>query len=52
MKGMKKVQFFLYLIGGVLIACTTLYGYSLYRQRVGLPPEIKTYAEKNLLVRI
>jgi len=49
---MKKVQFFLFLIGGGLIVGATLYGYSLYRQRVGLPPEIKIFAEKHLLVRI
>ncbi len=49
---MKKIPFVLYLIAGFLITCATIYGYSLYRKRAGLPPEIKPYAEKNVLVRI
>jgi signal transduction histidine kinase len=49
---MKKIPHFLYIIGGLLITITTLYGYHLYRQRVGLPPEIRFYAEKHKLVRI
>lgn len=49
---MKKVPFVLYLAAGFFITLTTLYGYSLSRQRAGLPLEIRPYAEKNLLVRI
>lgn len=49
---MKKLPFVLYLISGFLITLATLYGYSLSRQRPGLPFEIRPYAEKYLLVRI
>jgi signal transduction histidine kinase len=49
---MKKVPFILYLIAGILITITSLYGYSLYCKRIGLPPEIKQYYEKNMLAQI
>jgi signal transduction histidine kinase len=52
MEGMKKIPFILYLIGGIFITAVSLYGYSLCRNRAGLPSEIKIFAEKKLLVRI
>ena len=52
MAGMKKVPFILYLITGIFITVVALFGYTLCRRRAGLPPEIKKFAEKNLLVRI
>jgi len=52
MEGMKKIPFILYLVAGFFITAAALYGYSLCRQRAGLPLEIRPYAEKNLLVQI
>ncbi len=49
---MKKIPYLLYVIGGLFITITTLYGYHLLHQRVGLPPEIRSYAEKDRLVRV
>lgn len=49
---MKRIPFFFYLTAGVLITAAALYGYTLCRNRAGLPAGIKKYAEKNLLVRI
>ena len=39
-------------MAGFFITAVALYGYTLCRDRAGLPLEIKKYAEKNLLVRI
>ncbi len=49
---MKKVPFIIYLIAGIFITITTLYGYSLYCKRIVLPPEIRQYYEKNQLLQI
>ena len=49
---MKKIPFILYLAAGIFIMAVALYGYTLSRNRAGLPSEIKKYEEEKLLVRI
>jgi len=43
---MKKIPFFLSLVGGFFIILISIYGFSLLRQRRGLPLEIKDLIEK------
>jgi signal transduction histidine kinase len=49
---MKKAYFILYMAGGFFILAVAFYGYTLGKNRAGLPTEIKYYAKENLLVRI
>jgi hypothetical protein len=43
---MKKISFLLSLAGGFFIILISIYGFSLLRQRPGLPPEIKVLIQK------
>ena len=49
---MKKVPFILYLVAGFLITIAAIYGYHLYCQRIGLPPEMKQLYKNGMLVQI
>ena len=49
---MKKVPFYICVAAGILITIVTIYGYTLCRQRAGLPREMRAYAKKGLLIRI
>jgi hypothetical protein len=44
---MKKIPFLLSLVGGFFIILISIYGFSLLRQRRGLPPEIKDLIQKD-----